>query len=560
MERLPLPIKGVSDAPAYIDTPGAFVPLNGLRNVLPNSPTKDRQQLGTRPGLRRSFSGRIGAGPVVGLRAINRPSISGGFNLGNSSDMTGDSKLSASLQGQVWRLDSVPSMAWQYYADVTGDGGPANNVVNAVAFSRDGTKIIFATNYLKSGYTKALIVCVDAETGVDLWDHEIEVASTHRFVNTIRCGTSYVFVATNQYVRVLELGTGALVEENDLGGWSTEVVDTGIAFIETVNGFGQQVTTETLFVVFTGSTALTTPTNTLNGGTMPDGTVTATPCIVDIPEAARDFRSGVMKFSIDNSSPHPPTVLSRATYGTQIATSAPNAEQGMARHGYWRFSEHGRNAPYGCTPTAMAVQEDGTVLVIRCNQGWGPTSAFRPSPQLNGGKPFISALKIDPTGALLWESDEAGSVTNDGFGEGYYSPVPHYNDIKKPTFVACAMDDDGYAIVAGRVNQGGWNVAILDADGFRIAEAVTAAGVGTIREGCAAIDPDDGNFIVGGDRTAGWKVAFDDVSTVGTNAHLWKINARSGRVVWGYDLLKSVSALSVACAAGGAVFGTDYVS
>lgn len=560
MDRLPLPIKGVSDASAYIDTPGVFVPLSGLRNVLPHAPTKDRQQIGTRPGLRRSFSGRIGAGPVMSLRSINRPSISTGFNLGNSSDIAGTSLVSQSLLGQVWKLDSVPSMAWKYYADVTGDGGPVANVVNAVAFSRDGTKAIFATNYTKAGYTKSLIVCVDAETGIDLWDHEIEEVSIHRFVNTVRCGTNYVFVATNQYVRVLELSTGALVEENDLGGWSTEVVDTGIAFIETINAFGQRITTETLFVVFTGSTALTSPTNTLNGGTMPDGTVTSTPLIIDIPSAARDFRSGVMKFSIDNSSPHPPTILTRVTFGTQIATTAPNAEKSMARHGYWRFSEHGRNTPYGCTPTAMAVQEDGTILVIRCNQGWGPTSAFRPSPQLNGGKPFLSALKIDPTGALLWESDEAGSITNDGFGEGYYSPVFHYNDIKNPTFLACAMDDDGYAIVAGRVNAGGWNVAILDPDGFRIAEAVTAAGSSTVREGCAAVDSHDGNFIVGGDRTSLWKVAFDDVSTVGTNAHLWKINARSGRVVWGFDLLEPVSALSVACADGEVLFGSDYVS
>lgn len=560
MKPLQLPILGVSDDRAYLDTPQEFVPLSAMRNVLPHAPTKGRRQMGTRPGLVRAFSGRIGAGPVTGLRSINRPSISGGFNLGNATDLAGTSKLSASLLGQVWKLDAVPSMDWSAYIDVTGDSGPANNVVNAACFSLDGTKIIVASNYLKGSYTKAIVVCIDAETGVELWDHSIETASVHRFVNTVRCGSTFVFVATNQYVRVIELATGALVEENNLGGWSSEVVDTGVAFIDSINGFGQTITTETLFVLFAGSTALGGPTSTLNGGTMPDGTVTATPLTIDIPESARDFRSGVMKFSISNASPYPPSVLTQQSYGTQIATTAPNAEQGLARHGYWRFSEQSRNSPYGCKPTAMAVHEDGTVLVVRCNQGWGPTSAFRPSPQLNGAKPFVSATMISPLGVRLWESDEAGSVTNDGFGEGYYSGTPHYNDIKNPTFIACAMDDQKYAVVAGRVNQGGWNVAVLDPDGFRIAEAVTAAGLGTVREGCAALDPVDGNFIVGGDRTSLWKVAFDDVSTVGTNAHLWKINARSGRVVWGYDLLEAVSALAVASSSGGTVYGSDYVS
>jgi hypothetical protein len=63
--RLLPPLRGVTDQMANVDTPAQFTAPGGMLNVVPNSGKDGRDNLGTRPPLKKTF-GREAREPAGG--------------------------------------------------------------------------------------------------------------------------------------------------------------------------------------------------------------------------------------------------------------------------------------------------------------------------------------------------------------------------------------------------------------------------------------------------------------------------------------------------------------
>ena len=71
-ERLLPPLKGVTDAMANVDTPQQFTAPGAMLNVVPNAGADGRDNLGTRPPLKKTFATRLGVRPVQLLSVVGR--------------------------------------------------------------------------------------------------------------------------------------------------------------------------------------------------------------------------------------------------------------------------------------------------------------------------------------------------------------------------------------------------------------------------------------------------------------------------------------------------------
>ncbi len=537
MDGIPLitPRRGVSDASAFFDQSPEFTAPGSMLNCWLQSADEKRPRIGQRPGLSRVFNGALGAGPIQAMISVQRPSVSN-LRLGQAAAISGSDAGISSVLGNYWLMTTAPAMQRMGYFDVTGDSGPANNSCVAPRFTSDGSGLIVATNYLKGGYTKARVRRINVATGATVWTYDIETAATHRFVNSLSSVAEHgsVAVCTNQYVLVLNADTGALITSLDMNGWSQEAI--ACDYFST-GAFAY------LLVAFNGSQT---------AGTLPN-----LPGVISPGIYAGSFRSGLMLYQISAGA-----LYGQVAYGTRLGPTDAYYE---SDHRYARVSEFSSGAPHGCNILGMTVAPDGRCVVLRSNQGWGPTSAYRPSPNETDpdgstGRPYISAFCLDPTGALLWENNNAASVTDEQ-GEGSYAFHPHYNDILTPSFQAIAMDAHGNVCVGGRTNQFGYSVYALDTNGLILWNAKvmgTKASLTTVRETGVCVDPTDGNFVLVGDRNDVWDDATGAPS--GIQANLWKLNGLDGTLVYAFDLLKGVSGLGVAAGGGKLAYTSDYAS
>lgn len=530
--KLVIPKRGVADNTEHFATPSDVCAPESMLNVLPAEGL--RQRFTKRRGIQRLFDGALALGPVQGGISVNRASQTGNFILGNRTDIVGSSSARSAILGNAWLLDSAPSMARMHYFDVTSDGGPASVAVNAIAFTQDKTGLIVSTNYTSGGFTKSRVRRIRVSDGVTLWTADIAQAVTNRYVTTLCCSREYVLVCTNQYVRALNLSTGAQVgSEWNLAGWSFQAVQAGTHYNSTTG-------VEHMFVGFNGSVAVGTRTG---GGA------------IDAGVYAEHFRSGVIKAKlIPLSLVGAGAWYSQVSYGTQLGATSLMYE---APHGYYRFSEQSRNAPHGCVVQALAMDSAGGVYVARSSAGWGPTSSYKPTPTSTDpdgsvGRPFVTVTKINEDGPTIYESDAA--EPDQGFPTiGDYA----FTDALNPTFWAGCVDWAGHFYVGGRTNQSLASVYAIDPYGEMLWRANLTGGYpGTtqIARGAMAIDPADNNVLCAGYRNTGWDGAG------GQQAHIWKLSRNDGSVIWAYDIGKAVSGLCIAASGSYIAYGSDYAS
>ncbi len=253
-------------------------------------------------------------------------------------------------------------------------------------------------------------------------------------------------------------------------------------------------------------------------------------------------------------------IVRRIAFGTQLALTDPGSEYASGAnglpHNYYRFADQSVQRPHGCVVTDMAVGADGSVVVTRSNQGWGPNATpWRPG--ATGGSytppvPDVTITKINRDGVTVFEIDP-GSNKFDGLGAGY-NGTPHYNDINAPTFRAVAIDANGAVYAAGYQNPSGYSVArISSTGGVDWRKNVVNAGA-AVSLSAIAVDPTDGNLIVCTPYNAGWDGAT-------RSAHIFKLAASDGRIIWNFTATPGVAALAVAVSRTGRIaFGTDYPS
>lgn len=537
-QKVTIPDLGVADNTAHAKKPARFCTPANMRNVWLWDVAEGRRRLGSRAGLDRLVQSRIGTGEVQALLSVNRPAATG-YKLGTGTPITGDAKSGAANAGHFWALDRVPSIEWEHNFDVTDDG-PVFHDVNASAVTPDETKVIQACNFLSTstGRYKCRVRCLNAATGATLWTHEIASGSADRFCRTLTTDGVFVFVCTNQYVRVLLLSTGVNQQEFDLGGWSYETVECD---------WYTSGSSRYLLIAFVGSVLA--------------GTRTGGPIVAG--RAARDFRSGVMRCLIvepPSSGPYLPLVRQRfAGIGLGALDDLYEAD-----HEYLRFSEVDGRAGHGTMPQGLRCFADGSFVVIHNNHGWGPTedAQFRPDPTECGNQGHKSCSRFNADGTLAWDNDAAQSVTDNGGGEGSYFSHPHYNDILNPTYTAVEVDDAQNIYIGGARNTTGTGYSVYSLDGagsLRWRANVTSANTGSyattkrVRRGAIAIDDGDGNLVLGGDRNSDW----DGASSA--NAHAWKLSTKDGRVLWGWDFGTAVSCSSVSAGGERVFLGTEKV-
>lgn len=556
LRRQLIPMRGVSDATAFIDQPGDVNPPEVLRNFIVGDPLTKRARGGMRPTLRRLFAAPLGNGPIQGLCKVNRPSVSTGFVLGDATALgAGASNGATTLVGNTWGMDSVPSLEWGVTLDATAVVAAPSPQMNASCRTPDETLQIIAGSAQNGTYLELKVRAINPSTGATVWTYTYSDAAKSWYVTAVHATNQWVFVYTRNEIHVLwakDPYTGAgfagqRAQRHDFNSWSDVAIGGGTHTETRAGGFGT-ITTTYLTAAFYG----TSRAGTIVGGTLSSGEILGT--AIDVGLFASHFRTGLMRFTVAGYPATGPysvsmTVLAQVTYGVQLAASDPRYE---SAHGYYRVSEQSICSPHGCYITDVDVASDGSVVFSRTNQGWGPTASWRPT---GFTRPNITLVRLGPGGSTTWEMD-AGAIRGTGTGSGYYAGHPHYNDINDPTFTACCFGASGEAYIGGKKNDAGYSLLRVSQAGGVEGGVNVMDATRSVRKEALTLDPSDGNVLVGGDRNQGW-----DGSGGTAYAHLWKVNAATLEIVWSWDIGKAVSALAVSAFAGGRiVYGTDYAS
>jgi hypothetical protein len=530
---LALPVRGASNQSTFLNTPPETCPAARIRNVVVRTPPGDRPQIGTRPGTRRTINTFLG-GPVQALRSVSRRAQGRGFIVPPADPLSGYvpcrvitggiSIESGTLLGNVFALDSVPSMMWQGQ-DQTASFGQADRPVIAAASIGTGaaTRVYTACNFTDASGNRTARITSRNGLGLVQWAVTINAPGKDASVNTITASSLYVFCATLCGVVVLRRDTGAQVQIYTCNGHSL--------FVQRVRVHTDASGREMATIAFDGSNI---------GATLVSGVV------VSPGQWARCFRSGVMRCTVEMTDPASPTPLVQVQLGQPLPTANIYHE---SNHGYVRISEVNPYAPRGCFVTDLDVAPDGSFVLTTTNTGWGPRSTAGTgyaAPDLTA-VPRQSVWSFDASGRLRWIADR-DTMAPVGLG-GFL------NDCLAPTLQAVAIDADGHAVVAGRLNDAGFSVYAMDgaSGGERWRASLLGSGQ-SIREGCVGLDPTDGHLWVSGDRSTAWGGG-------GANAHLWKLDRGTGAVLASFDLAEAVSASALTITKDGTVvYGTGWVS
>ncbi len=565
--RLVPPDLGATDNSTFFDQPQRTCPPGSMLNVRPFTVSKDRPQVGLRPGILKAFAQQMGSGaPVQACGVVSRARAITGARVGDRTAITdvGRSIPEAALAGQVWGLQSNFGMYLRRDEDVSAGGefadtGPSDPSVVAIAYTPDQSKLVYAENYIDaSAVLVSRVTCIDAQTGETQWSHKITRTGA-AYSNSIVCTALYAFVCTNQYVRALKIADGTQFgTEFDCNGWSQECIQAILTPDSTA-----------LLIIFRGTSANGTPSNDLPSGVHVLGAVKASM-----------WRSGVMEATIQAAG------STAALVGTVLGAQLPSTDryyEGPSPynpHNYLRFSEClagcgpdtplAQRMPRGVWPTAIAPMPDGGFIVSHTNTGWGPDSnASHVYPTKPGndysapGPPYrtLSIFAADGTYIQslntfsIFEAHTVDSPTT-------YSDIPYTSD-DQPSILALATDSSGNIYAAGRVQSAiPANVFCFDRDGnpkwsvalSTVAGSTGGAGGQHILENGAAVCGDDQNPLFGGTRSTTWPGAS------GAHALLWKLDKETGAVLDTYDLGAAVSCLGIASNARGDIaFCSDHV-
>lgn len=517
------PYRGVSNNTTYIGTPNGYCPPESMRNVRCYTPAKDRPTIGQRPGLAPLFPDLTDGAAVQGLGVVSRASVITGYTLGTCDPVGADwsTSTAGTLDGHLWMLDGRRGMYATSYYDATTDGAPSPVSAFAVAVNPAGTLAAYAMIYDDGSPSNVVRVrVVSTVDGSTVWTVKIAETGVNRFVNTMTFSENYLFVCTNNQLRVYRATTGTAVQTSTMNGWAFEVIQ---CCVSADGAF--------LYVGFNGLET---------GATLPSGvTVTA-------GRYARMWRAGVMKFQINPTTSL--AAIEQVSFGTQLLPANTYYETG---HGYWRFSEQTPWAPWGVEIRGIAAHPDGGVVLAHTNQGRGPNASFPPDPSI---RQFFTLTKLNSNGVTLWRHDTDSAIEPEIGDLGYQNDIPT-TGTDFPSVMCLTVTASGTVIAAGRINTVaayGVNVfAIRGTDGVRLWEQDLG---GLINEGCIALDPTDDNPILVGVRNAAWPGAG------GNNAHLWRLSSVTGEVLQDNDLNVAATGLGVGVTTSGdIVYATTKV-
>jgi hypothetical protein len=537
--RLIPPRRGVASATTFSDQPVEFAPYGSMENVRIFTGAGgggDRPMPGQRPPLARVYETPLGDGEVQGQCSASRPSTAT-YQLGTpQSIVDGGVSLNApAASGNIFVLDTVPSMLDAREMDVTAWGGSGTAAANAVAYSVDGGLFAVASNFTDGGGNPAAAVQVrnTADSEV-VWSALLDVDNR---VNSLCFTNSCLVVCTSRLspatgsarMHVFNKATGARVQATDIDGWSSEIIRARRYVIDGV---------ERIRVAFNGGTA---------AGLFYDGPFFPGEAI-ESGNPARHFRTGIAQYRVAG------TVFTREQCGPAPSlTGDPAPEQlpdgTVIQHGTFRVSQRTERPPFGCLITSLAVAQDGTSLATRTNQGYGPQAATYPP----DGAVYanLGIFAVSAAGEMLWERD-CQTIVEVGLG-GYYNDIPTSGS-DFASLLCAEVDNRGYAFVGGRTNDGGFSAFMVRMnDGSIVWRADLQGGSGRVLG--VAVDPTDGNPVFCGQRNTSWTGSGGT-----TNAHLWKRSRIDGSHVWSFDLGSAVAANDVAIAPwGGIAYVTENV-
>lgn len=505
-KRTPPPFRGISTNGPYFDTNSPFAPPAALSNMLTFDATKDLPRMGSRPGVSEFFFGSWGGGtPIRGCGVVARGKSPSGYALGVRTDLpnsNGSGHIQGAVTGNVFRLDSTWGLTKYAYENVaagggffendgiTAESGPTHVPVSFVCVSPDQTRIIVAENYDDgSANSVARVTCRDSETLAVIWSKKLIESGLDRYVSSVCANNEWVFVATNHFVRVFRLSSGANPANGNsaygLNGWSSVCKDVKVS----ADG-------NSLYALFLGTSL---------GATLGSGAV------VTAGIYAQHFRSGVMKFTISTvaqvAASGSAQTLTQAVYSPQIGPANRYYEQGTApttsfRHNYLRFSEQMPWGPRGLLPVRMAIRPQGGIVVAHANAAWGPNgtvgNADYRAPDGSAGRWNVTAFRDN--GTVEWIADGDSIYTEDG-GAGFF------NDLLNTTAKDIAVDSAGSVIIAGRRSKPigtdeGFTTFKFDSNGDFLAEQDLSGTVHTV-----CVMPSSQLIVCGSARTNTWEGA-----------------------------------------------------
>jgi hypothetical protein len=560
------PIGGCSNGAPFSKNPARFCPPRAIQNTRIVGSSSGRLRFSQRPGMSRFFSGRMGVGgwdlsgvgsPVQAFDVLQAATGTVGFTRGSPTGLTSITSLSGGpATGTVWiingattaMLDSITNtdtpVADQTFLGAFQVGWHAANPhllawVNLCVDTTAGNQI-YASVHVYNAQTRTQLW----QTYLKDWDATTPatqaggaVGANSIIPNSVRVYADYTFVSCGQYVYVFRTSDGFYLKRVTPSGWADEVQDV------------RRSPLGGLFALFTGSSSVS--------GIIPANTA--------LVHEGQHVRAGVALFQINadtgNAAPAP---LTHVAFG-QTLTDTGNAN--YENHQTFRFSEHLfrgydpalgalRTNPRGGLPFGFALDASGNIFCSFTNRGWGktlaadiPDSSFAPTTvckiggitatfgrlQWEGDTQSVLDQYVTPGGVTCYNDIPGGGALNRQWPNGLASLNGPGGD--EPSIDSLCCDAAGDVYAGGHRNQldvaGGFNVFKMSGLDGTLVWGTNLSGM--VYQHCMAVDPTDGNVVVGGERNSDWDGSNAD-GTGPKQAHLWKLSAATGAVLWHQDL------------------------
>lgn len=602
MPRLPLPILGVANVSATLDTPDEFAPPGAMLNVVSNG-QGNRRRLSVRAGLVKVFPQRVGRNGnhrPQAIEVISRASAVTSFVLGTASPITGRPQRSepVTLNAAVLATGVVSLVEGVYIRPGTGtiEGLRQSQSLTAPVVLENlgnfpdpatcawcgmhvsGTLGVYAFNWLDDVWQRTLLVFVDPRDGAFLGSRVVSSIAADESTGTGTKGPNgdggllefggfvdsgkfspsdpanvapSAYCITRSHVLVARGRQLAGVDLIEFGGrwFPNKIVSIGqgdmpqaVGVIVAMGSNG----TDAVWCGFLGSREAGTTIN-------PSGNI-------DPGQPAAHFRSGVTRLALVREAGA--WAIDRVPIGGDPDITLPYAESdtlgAVVDHQTTRLSEQLERGPRGAFISSIAVDGDGQFVIGMSNSGWGPTTTQTP-----GDHPPTTVARFDAAGLLLWESDTGSLIPSEqgggrsGSGTRYVTDCPDEGGgttKNGPAIKAVAIDASGSVYAAGRIAASGHSVYRLGGAGGQIQwrrnvhEGATVGGSNGTPFYGLAVDPGDNQAVV--------VTARNKLHQPGTTgepfASVLKLGLTDGASVWTHSITQDLSEPSLTCVAAAA--------
>jgi hypothetical protein len=566
-KRLSPPLRGITDAQPFFDTPGDACPPGGMENMRPEQVGTGRARMAKRPPLVKTFSQQIGGG--LSVQSLISVGKSVAADVGPAAVVDdGTSRESGLFRGQALLLDrdwSIRATFNDTRSDPaipdppTGIGGrgafnccwdPANVAIGFyLTITKNNT--LTTQDVFVAGLNR-----IDADTGTVT--HQAYMVDAEPGYSTPLPGTGQGDLFPNQMVCAqgsLWICAGVWIYQFDADDL-TYLSRTRVTWADEVQGL--VYARGYLWALITGSSAISGP------------------VVVDSSSPAEAFgqfvRTGVIPYLIETNSPALSALVQRVLpQGTQSGDGA------YELHRYFRPSEYSVQRPRGCIAYSFDVDSAGNVFIGRTNQGFGYSPLLNSSHRPGGDKPYVSVARVNldafwsaagtlstipayiapggTTYGFAWESDTTSYRRTFTWNGGtYQNDIPKIiagsrdpgGDSDAPSIYALKYDETTDCVfVGGRrpsPNQVVPNVYCLRGSDGQILWDHDLKGL--VQQNAIDVDPTTGNCVVGILRTAGWET--NDETPSADKIELAELDYTDGRVVRTFDLTDAVNLNSFA--------------